>query len=122
MNRYTVSRWTGFRAALACVLLASPIGAARADACPSIDSWLELIRSSGGQHRLLDAAELSRVRDAFGLQADDEHRSWTSGIVTVCPDGRGLVLLNVNTGVCGIIEVPLNRLPTLRSFITLRSG
>jgi hypothetical protein len=106
---------------LACALLVQ-ISAVRADTCPSIDSWLELIRERGGQHRLLDAAELSRTIDVFERLADVQRHPWTSAIVTAFPDGSGLVLLNVNTSVCGIIDVPPNRWPVLRRTIILRSS
>jgi hypothetical protein len=89
----------GSKMMLGCVLLASSIQGARSDACPSIDFWLERIRERGGQHKLLDPPELSRSIDIFGAAGAIERRRWTSGIMTMFPDGSGLVLLNVDTGV-----------------------
>jgi hypothetical protein len=112
--------WTGLSAILGFVLLASP-SPARAETCPSIDFWLEVIRERGGQHRLLNAAELLRSADIFESSADVQRRPWTSGIMTMFPDGSGMVLLNVDTGVCGVIEVPPNHWPMLRRTIVSRS-
>ncbi|MBD9371405.1 hypothetical protein IB238_01970 [Rhizobium sp. ARZ01] len=121
MNKNITKSWTGLRAALVGLLLTSAASAARADSCPSIDSWLELIRERGGQHRLLNASELARSINMFKGLADLRRRSWTSGIMTVFPNGSGLLLLNVDTSVCGIIELPPNRRPTVQMPIALRS-
>lgn len=121
MNRNFIKSWTGLSAPLVCLLLASAVGAVQADTCPSIDSWLELVRERGGQHRLLNASELTHSINMLKGFADIQRRSWTSGIMTVFPDGSGLLLLSVDTSVCGIIELPPNRRPTLQMPIALRS-
>jgi hypothetical protein len=109
----TIPLRTGVSATLLCALLLAPINEARAGACPSIDFWLELIREGGGQHRQLNAVELSRGIEIFETLADSPRYPWTSGIMTVFPDGSGWVLLNVNTSVCGVIKVPPSDWPVL---------
>lgn len=104
--------------ALIGALFASPV---RAEACPSIDSWLELIRERGGQHRLLDAAELSRIEGVLGTQTKATRQRWTSAIVTAFPDGSGLVLLAFHTGVCGVVELAPDRWPEWRKMMTSRA-
>ncbi|MDF1632068.1 hypothetical protein [Mycoplana sp. MJR14] len=115
MDRVIAPSWAA-TAALVCSLLAGG-GLARAETCPSIDSLLELVRERGGQHRLLDSAELGRSMDTFEGSATARHRSWTSGIMAVFPDGSGLLLLTVNTSVCGIIEIR----PSARRWMPLPS-
>lgn len=102
---------------LGCLLLASSVQPTWADACPSIDYWLERIRDRGGQHRLLDPLELSRSIEIFQELAEIQRRRWTSGVLAAFTDGSGLVLLNVDTSVCGVIEVPSERWPAVRGTI-----
>lgn len=110
----------GSKMALGCLLLASSIQAARPDACPSIDFWLERIRERGGQHRLLDPVELSRSIGTFAASAEIQRQRWTSGVIAIFADGSGLVLLNVNTSVCGVIEVSPGRWSGVRRAIVSR--
>ncbi|WP_271899430.1 hypothetical protein [Candidatus Phyllobacterium onerii] len=119
MNKDLQQRWTNLSAALVCTSLVAFPDFARAETCPSIDAWLELIHERGGRHRLLDAVELSDFQDKLERGTVEQHRPWTSAIVTVFPDGKGLVLLNVNTEVCGVIEVPIDRRPSLQKPIVL---
>lgn len=107
----------GSKIMLGCLLLASSIQAARSDACPSIDFWLERIRERGGQHRLLDTLELSRSIGIFEASAKIHREHWTSGAIAIFADGSGWVLLNVETSVCGVIEVPPGRWPAVRRTI-----
>lgn len=104
----------GSRMALGGLLLASSIQAARSDACPSIDFWLERIRERGGQHRLLAPPELSRSLSTLATSAEIQRQGWTSGVIAIFADGSGLMLLNVDTGVCGVIELPPGRWPAGR--------
>jgi len=78
---------------------------AAAEACASIDFWLETIREGGGRHSLLSGPEVSRFVEGLGKLIDVPRLPWTSVIAASFPDGRGLVLLNTGTRVCGILEV-----------------
>lgn len=120
MNRNIVPSWAE-SAALVCSLLAT-VGTTQAEACPSIDYWLELVRERGGQHRLLDATELARQIEKLEGSVAAQRHSWTSGIMAAFPDGSGLLLLNENTNVCGIIEIPPNRQMPVRRSVSLRSS
>jgi len=119
MIKVTMKRRQAARLALACAFLASPVCPARAESCPSIDAWLELIRQRGGQHRLLDAAELARITAFLDPPAGRPQQRWTSAIVTAFPDGSSLVLLAVNTAVCGVVQLPPNRWPEWRKTLRL---
>jgi len=76
-----------------------------AEACASIDFWLETIREGGGRHSLFSGSDVSRFVEGLGKLIDVPRLPWTSVIAASFPDGRGLVLLNSGTSVCGILEV-----------------
>jgi hypothetical protein len=79
-----------------------------AQSCPSVDSWLEFIRLGDGEHAYLNAADLERRLDMLGQTTDAQ---WTGGIAAIMPDGERLLLLVLNTGVCGVVRFPAGEEP-----------